>query len=510
MDDNKFLPNLSQNLLEILEDDEYYDVTIEVGSDPCVKIFCAHGNILNYRSPYLRNILSINKKEKDGTLTHIKLPNILPDIFQIILRYIYGGRLSFEGYDVTDVIKTLVAASELDLQELVNHLQFFLIKNNSTWMKNNFNMIYKTSFENDSLLELQNYCNYLITEKPDKIFKSLDFSSIPEKILISLIQNDNLKINEVQIWKHVLKWGLDQNPGLPSDSSSFSSDDFSVLKNTLQQCIPFIRFYNLTSKEFLENVFPYRKIIPEKLFMDLLKLFLDHDYKPTDQSEPEETKEIKPEAQTSEKIETESTNARTIPSIKPQIFNETRPTSIRVNEASSTNTIHINSNIITIEHARLISKWINRLAVNALYEFKLIHRGSRDGFDRNIFHNICDYQSSTVTVIKVKDSSEILGGYNPLEWKSNSSYGHTSDSFIFSFENNHSIKNYILSRVRKGNYAISNDSNRGPSFGKSDLVMRGNFYSNCCCIISSYERPIRKVMEKFSVDEYEVFQVTRI
>ena len=86
MDDNKILPKLSQNLLEILDDDEYYDITIEVGNDPYVKIFRAHMNILNYRSPYLRRILSTNKKKNDGNLSHIKLPNILPEIFQIILR----------------------------------------------------------------------------------------------------------------------------------------------------------------------------------------------------------------------------------------------------------------------------------------------------------------------------------------------------------------------------------------------------------------------------------------
>ena len=63
MDDNKFLPKLSQNLLEILEDNEYYDVTIEVGNDPYVKIFRAHMVILNYRSPYFRRILSRNKKK---------------------------------------------------------------------------------------------------------------------------------------------------------------------------------------------------------------------------------------------------------------------------------------------------------------------------------------------------------------------------------------------------------------------------------------------------------------
>jgi hypothetical protein len=86
MDNIKFLPKSSQNLLEILSDDEFYDAKIEVGNVPNVKIFRAHMVILNYRSPYLREILSANKKKNDGTLAHIKLPNILPEIFEIILR----------------------------------------------------------------------------------------------------------------------------------------------------------------------------------------------------------------------------------------------------------------------------------------------------------------------------------------------------------------------------------------------------------------------------------------
>jgi hypothetical protein len=86
MDDNNLLPKLSQNLLEILNDEEYYDITIEVGSDPYVKVFRAHMVILYYRSPYLKRILSTNKKKNDEILSHIKLPEILPEIFQIILR----------------------------------------------------------------------------------------------------------------------------------------------------------------------------------------------------------------------------------------------------------------------------------------------------------------------------------------------------------------------------------------------------------------------------------------
>src|SRR3984885_4183505 len=115
----KFLPKLSRNLLEVLDDEEYYDIMIEVGNDPYVKVFRAHIVILNYRSPYLRRILSTNRKKNDGTLVHIKL----------------------------------VAASELNLQELVDYLQSSLIEDNITWIELNFNLIYKTSFENDSFLE---------------------------------------------------------------------------------------------------------------------------------------------------------------------------------------------------------------------------------------------------------------------------------------------------------------------------------------------------------------------
>ena len=112
-----------------------------------------------------------------------------------------------------------------------------------------------------------------MSKRPDKIFKSLNFSSIPEKLLVSLIQNDNLQMSEVQVWEHVLKWGLAQNPELPSDPADFSKDDFKALKNNLQQCIPFIKFRNLTSKEFMDRVLPYKKIFPKELYNDLLKNF---------------------------------------------------------------------------------------------------------------------------------------------------------------------------------------------------------------------------------------------
>ena len=85
---DKLLTKLSENLLEILNDQEYYDITIEVGKDPYIKIFRSHIVILYYRSPYLRRILSTNKRKNNGNLMHIRLPNILPEVFHVILRFV--------------------------------------------------------------------------------------------------------------------------------------------------------------------------------------------------------------------------------------------------------------------------------------------------------------------------------------------------------------------------------------------------------------------------------------
>src|SRR3954462_7622721 len=181
-------------------------------------------------------------------------------------RYIYGGRLSLEGYDTSDIIKILLTASELSLQELIPHLQSFLIKNKANWMEQNFNLISQTSFENDAFLELQKFCTELMSKKPEKIFKSPDFTSISEKSLVSLIKHDNLQMNEIQVWEHVLKWGIAQNPELSSDPTTYSKDDFNSLKDSLQQFIPLIKFRNLSSKEFSEKVLPYKKIFPKELY----------------------------------------------------------------------------------------------------------------------------------------------------------------------------------------------------------------------------------------------------
>jgi len=113
----------------------------------------------------------------------------------------------------------------------------------------------------------------------------------------------------------------------------------------------------------------------------------------------------------------------------------------------------IDSKIIDIKIASLISTWIDNktdefIHIGELYlsyEFKL----SRDGFTPKKFHTLCDNIPVTVTFIKVKETDEILGGYNPITWESTDKFGQSRDGFIFSFKNKSNfIKDAILSNIR--------------------------------------------------------------
>ncbi|CAB4433238.1 unnamed protein product [Rhizophagus irregularis] len=174
----------------------------------------------------------------------------------------------------------------------------------------------------------------------------------------------------------------------------------------------------------------------------------------------------------------------------------------------------IDSRIITFQHTELISKWIDRLEntdeMKNLYEFKLIFRGTRDGFSASKFHEVCDYQSHTISIIKVKNSNEILGGYNPIIWKSDGTDGTTKESFIFSFKNKENVEENVLSRVKDEKYAIYNNPNYGPVFGACELILFKVFKGNSRGSVRNpiYYESIRE-FGFFSVEEFEVFQIMK-
>ncbi|GBC00027.1 hypothetical protein RclHR1_03710011 [Rhizophagus clarus] len=439
-------------------------------------------NILCYRSPYLRRILASNKKNNDNGPVHIKLLNISSEIFQIILEYIYGGTLSLNMNNISDIIKVLVAADKLHLQELVDCLQKHLIENKPEWIEQYFGLIQQIISKSNNMLELQEFCTKLMAKSPEKIFKSLDFASLSEKILISLIKRDDLQMKEIEVWDYVLKWGLTQNSTLIPDPNTWSDDDFKTMKNTLSRCLPLIRFFSMSSVEFSQKVQPYQKLLDQQLYEDLLKSYLDPD---------------------------SVSNANII-----------SPSKTNINEIKFVDSQIIHSKIINFKVVSIISKWVDKIITNddnhrklhLPYKFELLLRGSRDGFTPKKFHELCDGKSKTVTFIKVKGKEEILGGYNPLTWETSNIWGVTKDSFIFSFKN----KSVVISKVKNSNYALDYSNKCGPQFGSDLMINSYGINSNSdeftdfnvtYCKKRHYEKRIRNTNDNFSIEDYEVFQL---
>ncbi|RIB12425.1 hypothetical protein C2G38_2041834 [Gigaspora rosea] len=281
-------------------------------------------------------------------------------------------------------------ACEFFLEELAKYIEAHLIETKAHWLRLHFAHVYQENFKNFTLLH--------------------------ENALVSLVGRDDLQMKEIMIWNYVIKWGIAQNPDLPSDYKDWTQENFLSLKTTLQSCLPLIRYFQISGDDIYEYVHLYKKILEKALWKDVKMRLLSP-------NKPVASKILPPRTILTKKLPT------------------------RTNEPFST--------VINEIHLAEISSWIDKREVkcfteNNPYEFKLLLRGSRDGLTNVAFWNLCNKKTNVVVVMKVKGTDEILGGYNPIGWeKPNTDYTTKpcNDSFIFSLKNG-AIQNSILSRVK--------------------------------------------------------------
>ncbi|RHZ46451.1 hypothetical protein Glove_621g17 [Diversispora epigaea] len=96
--------------------------------------------------------------------------------------------------------------------------------------------------------------------------KTIVKPSISAQIFEIILKND-LKVEKIKIWDYVIKWGIAQNPTLPTNLEEWSNENFKDLKITLQQCLPLIRYFHIPGEDIWEKIKLYKKIL-EKLHLD--------------------------------------------------------------------------------------------------------------------------------------------------------------------------------------------------------------------------------------------------
>ncbi|RHZ86346.1 hypothetical protein Glove_52g149 [Diversispora epigaea] len=503
----RFFDKLSEDFSDLLNDLKDYNVVIEVDKEENKKSFTAHSVVLRCRSPYFDT--ELEKAIMENNTKTIILPNMSAQIFEIILKYIYGGVADIENSDTKAVYELMVWADKLDLKGLSVKLESYLIESKASWLKTHVSIVYHSIFDKNEFKGLKKFYNDIIEKHPNLIFESEDFTSLQETVLVSILKRDDLKVGEIKIWDYVIKWGIAQNPTLPTNSKEWSKENFQTLKITLQQCLPLIRYFHIPYEDIWEKVKPYRKILEKQLWDDMIQHHMSPNKPIKSLILPARNPPLR-------------ANSTHIPSTFPPPVLHLRSQSTPV--FSSLGVIELKK-----EHVAELASWIDRKETiyslsNIPYEFKLILRGSRDGFNPKTFWKMCHGYSGTIVVAKVAGTDEIIGGYNPSAWD-NSTGGRkikTNDSFIFSLKNGN-IQNSILSRVKKDSkealyYFGSHDQkSSGPSFGNGEFMMKSDVSDftkekQCRCwhgLFNCYKKPIRKTSDFFSIKDYEVFEVVK-
>ncbi|CAB4377959.1 unnamed protein product [Rhizophagus irregularis] len=188
-----------------------------------------------------------------------------------------------------------------------------------------------------------------------------------------------------------------------------------------------------------------------------------------------------------------------------------------------------NSDIVGLQHFAIFSSWIERkddfyydTETYIPYEFKLLYRANRDGYTSDAFHSRCDNKGATIVILKIPNSEQILGGYNPLQWDSSNTRKHTRDSFLFSFTNRIDLNSATIGRNRRRNDANYDSTIQcyriyGPAFGSSggfDLFQDsdGEWKSHNPHTYCNIDIPegYGEYYNFFDVENYEVFQVVKI
>lgn len=377
-------------------------------------------------------------------------------------RYLYTGIIEIENADGVFILNLLTAADEIILPDFIEEVQKYLIENRSHWIIEQFYTVLDFAFSQVIYKSLQNFCLSLICADPPLLFDSEYFDYTDVNLLTALLQRDDLAMQEIDIWNHLIRWGLSQQQlsststsTSTSSSSSSSPSSFSCSSSTasiiiphsalsqdpgewnqelwnkfqksLSPCIPFVRFSLMTPEQFRERVWPFKQLLNHELYDNVLWHFL------------------MPERQLN----------LFAPRLKP-----------------------IDSKLITLKHVAIIATWIDHKEKDGSeqysytdipYDFTLIMRGSRDGFSQQTLHQRCGGVAKTVMLMKIKSTEEIFGMYISSVWSNATSSSRTHDSFMFSFNEGRNSKKPVLSRVRAAGYDLA--LTRGRERGMDELEM---------------------------------------
>ncbi|KAJ5079457.1 hypothetical protein M0811_04478 [Anaeramoeba ignava] len=402
------LKNLFQNQNQ---DENYFD--FEIICEQNQTSFKTHKSILSSRSHYFKSLF--NSKMKEYQENKLILKDVSSSILFSILNYLYSGKIEI---NLENAIQILIFSSKYLIDELIEISSKFIKKN----------LQFETIVDVLKLSESMNF-NELLDFSYQFIFKNFEefiktsfFLELEENHLNLILSNDEILINEFELFQTIIKWGKHKS-------------NINQISNVIQK----IRFINFSNKKLEDTL--KEDLIPNQISQKLIQF----------QKLQRNKKELK------QFIEKENQNSLIFKSrfrfkFKSRIIKEN-------------------------EYFKKLREWIND--DEFFSKMKKGFSAKKDGFDSKIFHKKADNKGKTLVIIKTKDNF-IFGGFTSVGFTNDKSKWRKEDqrrkvdgyiidpnAFIFSLRNDKNDRKPEKFPIKKDHEenAIWFDLDQGPHFG---------------------------------------------
>lgn len=186
----------------------------------------------------------------------IPIPNIEQETFLLLMEYLYTGRVIITQ---ENIMSLLPVVDQFDVTELRSKCYEFLVKrldyNNVCTMLIEAQQG-KYKFNCDELISC---CLKFIEKFATDVVQSDTFLEMQERVLLEMIQSDNLVIDELELFKGIIRWGLHKKKKTKK-----------TLYETVSKLIPHIRLPLIDGKSLLRIVRP-TNVVPFDLYLEALE-----------------------------------------------------------------------------------------------------------------------------------------------------------------------------------------------------------------------------------------------
>ncbi|KAJ5070996.1 btb/poz domain-containing protein [Anaeramoeba ignava] len=466
------LEKLSNDLKNLFQNqkkkESYFD--FEIICEQNKTSFKTHKSILSSRSKYFKSLF--NSKMKEFQENKLVLQDVSSSILSSILSYFYSGKIEF---NLENAIQILFFSSKYLIDELIgiasnfikNNLQFETVVDILKLSESmNFNQLIDSSYQ-------------FILENFEEFIKTSHFLELEENHLNSILSNDEIFINEFELFQSIIKWGKHKSNIIQEkekENQKLDKKDKEKLQIQISNVIQKIRFIDFSKQELKDTL--KEDLIPNQISQRL------NDFQKL-QNQKNETKR-------NQFIENQNS----------LIFKTRKGTNFKSTIAREK------------EYITKLKEWINDNEF--FFKMKKGYSAKRDGFDCKKWHDICDDKGKTLVIIKTEDNF-IFGGFTQVGFTSDKTkwndedqneedgYIFDSNAFIFSLrndKNDREPKKFPIRTTEKRYALFYNYSQYGPYFGDGDFIINSNMKSGSSEFGLSYKIP--ETLDQ-NVDEAESY-----